>query len=252
MKLEKRIIGGTQVKGSDYGFMTLIKIDRKDQGLFICGGALINGEYIVTAAHCVSESKGPINTTQVAVGLGSEVIKQLSFSQAVGITVHPDWDMSNLKNDIAIIRIEKLGYNPTIYPIELPTKKITQNRYVYALGFGRNSSSPDAGPTNLNLARLVSGSITKCTENRPDLNTQALLCTNNTLALGQDTCLGDSGGPLFIRENGTKILVGITSFGTNSTGYGTQKCGLSDGIGFYTNILHHTEFIKKTIAGPVL
>ncbi|OLY82572.1 Transmembrane protease serine 11D, partial [Smittium mucronatum] len=197
--IAKRIIGGTPVLSSEYGFMSLVKIDRKDLGLFICGGTIISDQYILTAAHCVTESKNPINATQVAVGIGSDSLFGLKFYQALQIYIHPQWDVSNLKNDVALIRIQKIPYTKNVFPIDLATKHIGPNRYLYALGYGRNSTASSSGPSNLNFVRLISGSISKCTANRPDLVPSSLICTNNTRTPGADTCLGDSGGPLFIR-----------------------------------------------------
>ncbi|KAG8013072.1 Kallikrein 1-related peptidase b9 [Nibea albiflora] len=53
----------------------------------------------------------------------------------------------------------------------------------------------------------------------------------------EDTCDGDSGGPLLY--NG--VVVGITS-------YGGTKCGQIKKPGIYTIVSHYTEWINSTMA----
>ena len=57
--------------------------------------------------------------------------------------------------------------------------------------------------------------------------------------LGEDTCKGDSGGPLIVREgeDGKMYLRGITSFGTN-------RCG-SSYPGVYTDIAFYVDWIRE-------
>ena len=57
-----------------------------------------------------------------------------------------------------------------------------------------------------------------------------------------DTCAGDSGGPLFIVQNGQQIQVGITGFGNG--------CGLPNFYGIYTNVSHFIPWLGNYIDVP--
>eukprot|EP00541_Cyclophora_tenuis_P012363 CAMPEP_0116557988 /NCGR_PEP_ID=MMETSP0397-20121206/9558_1 /TAXON_ID=216820 /ORGANISM="Cyclophora tenuis, Strain ECT3854" /LENGTH=181 /DNA_ID=CAMNT_0004083531 /DNA_START=175 /DNA_END=723 /DNA_ORIENTATION=+ len=73
-----------------------------------------------------------------------------------------------------------------------------------------------------------------------------MICAGSTTG-GQDSCGGDSGGPLIVREdtgsahNGAVVvvLVGISSFGTG--------CGLVDYPGVYTRVSAYAEWISLGI-----
>ena len=43
-----KIVGGTQAMAGDWGWQAIML----NMGNFICGGSLINSQWVVTAAHC--------------------------------------------------------------------------------------------------------------------------------------------------------------------------------------------------------
>lgn len=65
---------------------------------------------------------------------------------------------------------------------------------------------------------------------------------------GEDSCSGDSGGPLMI-QNGNPprwFLLGIVS-------YGASDCGKKDAPAVYTNVPQYIEWIRRKVllSGPV-
>jgi secreted trypsin-like serine protease len=68
-------------------------------------------------------------------------------------------------------------------------------------------------------------------------------CLAGTVSGGQDTCLGDSGGGLYIIDNSSSVprrmVIGITSFGTG--------CGRSMLPGIYTRVSYHLDFIRLVL-----
>ena len=71
-----------------------------------------------------------------------------------------------------------------------------------------------------------------------DRITPGMICAG---ADGQDTCNGDSGGPMVTRhgQTGGYSAIGITSWG--------QGCAQPDTLGVYTNIAHHLDWVAAQL-----
>lgn len=63
---EESIVGGTTAAAGEYPFIVSIQLNGRHN----CGGTLINGNTVVTAAHCSVSSAigGSINNVAVRVG----------------------------------------------------------------------------------------------------------------------------------------------------------------------------------------
>ena len=116
-----------------------------------CGGVLVSSDCILTAAHCI------VGRSQIRVCLGrqcgscseSDPAGNPQCFQPRSFSVHPQFDIGTLDNDIAVI---KLAHSPSldctrVYPVCLPNK-IRDGLYIQArkkgvvTGWGRVSSRP--------------------------------------------------------------------------------------------------------------
>lgn len=116
--------------------------------VFQAAGALIDHLHVITAAHRVNEFL--TNGRQLKVRLGEwdastsvEPVPPQEYNVA-RIFVHPSYTASNLRNNIAILRLVNpvsLGTVPTITTACIPSTLVNANIRCYVSGWGRNDFS---------------------------------------------------------------------------------------------------------------
>uniref|UniRef100_A0A1B0CTZ2 Peptidase S1 domain-containing protein n=2 Tax=Lutzomyia longipalpis TaxID=7200 RepID=A0A1B0CTZ2_LUTLO len=124
----------TQPRGAgplDTGFgefpwqaMVLLETNRS----LLCGGAIIERDVVVTAAHCVSGLQP--RTVMIKAGewrLGvDEEPKTFQIVRVKAITFHPAYNPTNLNSDVALLHLEeKLRYDTHIGPICIDDEYVT-------------------------------------------------------------------------------------------------------------------------------
>ena len=89
---EPRIIGGTTVPDGKYPFVVALSTS----GFTFCGGSVIASTWVMTAAHCVTNSSGVENIVpadlDVIIGRYDLTTGDGEVIVANDIVVHPDWD----------------------------------------------------------------------------------------------------------------------------------------------------------------
>ncbi|KRK00453.1 serine protease grass [Drosophila yakuba] len=202
---------------------------------YVCGGSLITSRFVLTSAICVDFS----NPKKVLLG-GHDMDLPNTFLEVLidRKILHPQFDMSNYKHDIALLRMkQEVPFSDHIRPICLSINQPLERVQSYTLtGWGvtgdgdlsrilQETSLVDVDPSICN--RTFSGQIDR-----------SHICT---FGVNGDACTGDSGGPLSaeLPYNGTKraFLLGIVSFGLDSC----------RGYGLSTNVAHYLDWIKNTI-----
>jgi hypothetical protein len=172
---------------TNFNSSLLIEVTRPN-GIFTCTGVAINSNTIVTAAHCL---EGEI--IHVRVSLDSEYNPKAKFLDIAGFDLHPDYDskLSNFKSDMAkIILAQDLPSNITIYPIMKKDSNLTGK--LVRLGFGARGEK--------NIRTLVSPVF------RSHRNLENILELDDLFSYS-----GDSGGPIFLQQNGQMYLIAIHS-----------------------------------------
>jgi secreted trypsin-like serine protease len=94
----------------------------------------------------------------------------------------------------------------------------------------------------LSLSEETVGAMRKLLDNSPQARviTENMICTGK-FATRKDTCVGDSGGPLFAEiSRGRFIQVGLTSF--SESGCGMAEQGL---FGVYTRVAQYIDWIEQ-------
>ena len=225
-----RIVGGQAVPNGKYRFMAYMEIRRRDGSTGICGGALIDRDSVLTAAHCVAGAR----SVKMVIGRAALDQNGGKIRTATRVFVHPDYEGSRdyaydaavlkLRTDVRDIRPISLS-SPRQNELERPGRTLT------VAGWGTTRE----GGTVQNRMREVGVPVdSDATAKRAyaPLSRQLEYTPSLMVAAGtksKDSCQGDSGGPLFHKtNNGGRIQVGIVSYG--------QGCARKGYPGVYSEV----------------
>jgi len=236
------IVNGNEAVQHEYPFMAAL-MNRQRQ---FCGGSLIDSKHILTAAHCVAHlSKRDVQ--HLRVRLGDHNIKSSYEAKHIEKRVkrvirHINFSSSTLHNDVAILTLEEdVEFGPTIQPICLAagSNKFEKSRVTVA-GWGTLSEN-GVQPSNLMKVIVRVWSNEDCRRSygssAPGGITDHMLCASLP---DQDSCSGDSGGPLFnCPVGGPCLQVGIVSWGIG--------CAKARYPGVYTRVTHMEGWIRRIV-----
>ncbi|MET7479460.1 serine protease [Streptomyces sp. NPDC005648] len=212
------VVGGTPAGPSEFPFMVHLSMG--------CGGALYEKDVVLTAGHCVDSASGP--NTRITVTAGVTDLRSTSAIKvrSTAVVRAPGFQGETKGKDWALIKLAR--------PIDLPTLNIaTTTRYdrgrFTIIGWGTTKEHGAAASNKLLKATVPYVSDTTCKRHYGDrLLPKDDICAGYAQG-GVDTCSGDSGGPMFRKDDsGHWIEVGITSWG--------DGCARRGAPGIYTQV----------------
>lgn len=262
---ENRITNGKIASLGQFPWMAILGYRRRGYSgvSFLCGGTLVNERYILTAAHCITSQNRPVvvrlgefNLTEAVDCDHDKVCAPPPLDMDVeSITPHHDFDLRNIKHDIALIRLSRSvpEYTEFVRPICLPVGvNVTDDKKFKIAGWGKTYFRDAAGSPVLQFTDVSGVGHAECSELQPP-ELQPLdpgqLCAGGDK--GKDACKGDSGGPLMVTlatESPTgsdyspvTYQVGVVSYGPDS------PCGTAPLPSIYTRVTAYMPWILGTL-----
>ena len=203
------IVNGYIPSATQWPWMTYLNIAG-----FACGGALIQPEVVLTAAHCVV-GKGrstPVYKARQAtavIGRRDLLAEGGEVHKVRQIVKHPRYRNPSKRYDVALLHLTA----PATPTPALLGDRDTWGQSATAMGWGLTSEGGAPSRQLLAVDLPLIGDETCSSTWAPGYSSSLMVCAGGVT---RDTCQGDSGGPLMVPDPlGPRgwLLIGVTSFG---------------------------------------
>ncbi|XP_023620228.1 serine protease 27 isoform X3 [Myotis lucifugus] len=247
-RMLNRMVGGQDALEGEWPWQ--VSIQRN--GSHFCGGSLITDRWVLTAAHCFSNTS---ETSLYRVLLGArQLVKpgpHATYSRVKRVESNPLYQGMASSADVALVELEApVTFTNYILPVCMPDPSIIfeSGMECWATGWG-SPSEQDRLPNPRILQKLAVPIIdtpkcnllySKDAESGFQLKTikDDMLCAG--FAEGKkDACKGDSGGPLVCLVDQLWLQAGVISWG--------EGCARRNRPGVYIRVTSHYNWIHRII-----
>ncbi|XP_071750343.1 coagulation factor X [Centroberyx gerrardi] len=234
-----RIVNGEQCPPGECPWQALL-LNEEHRGF--CGGTILNEYFILTAAHCMNQSRyiyiilGEFDTE---VKEGREAIHNVEI-----VLIHKYYKPETYHNDISLIKLTTpIQFTRYIVPACLPERDFAEKVLMrqpdgMVSGFGRVGEGRQ--PSTI-LQRLTVPYVDRavCIESSQFTISKHMFCAGYD-KLKKDACQGDSGGPHVTRYLNTYFVTGVVSWG--------EGCAREGKYGIYTQVSKYIPWIRNSMA----
>lgn len=253
--ISTRIARGELAEPGMYPFMAALLLELRQNALRQCGGSLIALQFVLTAAHCLTDATRArvyLGTLRYADAANASEVFQVPRED---FKIYPGYLGFGGYNDLALLRLPRPA-TPTalVQPIALARPFMQQpllaGKYVSTAGWGAlgdGDARDDVSKRTMesNLLHFVQLQVQEqprciCAYLPGLVSARRHICSSGLG--GRGACSGDSGGPLVYYWHNVSYLIGLTTFGS------AQGCELGVPT-VYTRITAYLEWITSETGG---
>ncbi|XP_074599422.1 trypsin-1-like [Brevipalpus obovatus] len=239
-----KIVGGSDAKFGEVPWQAAVVKRQYFNQKISCGGALINKKWVITAAHCVYRTP----TTNLRLRLGDYNLRgavEKYPHEEFGVkrkVVNEDYNPLTYQNDIALLELsQEVTFKQHIIPVCLPSKGDNfTGSMATVTGWGRTTYGVPASLGVLQKVDVEVVDTNTCQQWMKSVGRREVIYSNMLCAGykegGKDSCQGDSGSPLTLRDGSRSTLIGLVSWGVG--------CARPNLPGVYTKISEFVDWIS--------
>ncbi|XP_064102965.1 transmembrane protease serine 9-like isoform X3 [Macrobrachium nipponense] len=245
-----RIVGGVETGVHEYPWQ--VAITGASSNVPFCGGSIIADQWILTAAHCVSDAR-PRNI-KVVIGehnWSNQTETYVTERRDVGrIVVHFGYNSTNLDNDVALLKLTTpIAFSPDnkVAPVCMPIAGEWYREVIATVTGWGVLSQGGSQPYVLHEVDVSTMPNFKCQTFYGDAPiTRNMICAGVEEG-GQDSCQNDSGGPMVTAGDEAEthvVQIGVVSWGNG--------CAQPQYPGVYARVTRYLRWIRRVTSGSLV